>query len=632
MVNTKKIKKMWFSRITAEKKKHKVFRDRAKKAVEVYENDIDGSINGDDNKEVDFPIMRNVVDVQLGALTSKMPQAKISKRFEYNNQSKLCSKIEKAVNYLIEKSTMQSEVYQSAEDFLTAGLGGMRVIYDATFKQEEITQIIPDEFGNQIEVQTGEFNEVLESEKLNIERFEWSNFGWQPCKRWNDCDWIYFRSTFTVSEFKRKYKISPSAVNEDNEKDTISVYEIWDKNKKTRIVISDAHDSVLEQDDNPLGTEYFYPCAEPMFFALADDELTPCPELHFWKKLHDKINKLAKREDSLTDSIKDIEFYDGLAFKDLSKVENAEDGTKVPVDLQRYQSGSQPSINNAVSPKDNSSPLSVLQVVTSRLDDNLSKAYQTTGIGDIMQATSDPNETATAQNLKHSWGSSRLSSKRFCIENHIRGTIEITTNVMVKLFQPESIMIAAGERLTPEEIQELQETDEYRIDVETLSTLSIDKDRDQQNSVELLNAITALFAQSQQIPQPLILALLNNVVKTFVSGNELQETIQQLPDYFNQLQQAQQAAQQVQQQMQELQGQMQQIQAQNQAMAQELNRYDQAKQGKDIAETAKKNAETRKIEVDTVQKANEMLVQQNALIDEALALQPIGQEQIPVQL
>jgi hypothetical protein len=624
--DTKKLKSDWYTRIKAEQKKHKEFRERAKKAVEVYENDHKGE-NGA-AKEIFFPVMRSVVDVQLGALTSKQPQARLSKRFEMEGQDGLCDKLELAANYFIEKGNMQGEIYQAAEDYLTAGVGGLKLVYDAELIEQPIIEQAVDEMGNPYEYDTGEVEEVIKSESLVAERFEWCNFGWQPAARWKDVDWIYFESDFTVKEFQKKYDVAPSMLEPnkdpgDDYKNTVTVYEIWDKENERRITICDSHDEVLEDDENPLNTEHFYPIAEPMFFALADDELTPCPEFFFWSTMHDRIQKLSEREGKLIARYKDMNFYDQGAFTDLVTIESAVDGANVPVDLKKYMTGTGlPDISKVVMAKDNSQTATVLAMVKENIQEGLSRIYQVTGIGDIMQAASDPNETATAQNLKHSWGSSRLSAKRFCIENHIRGTIEVMVNTMCKLFEPQSIALAAGEQLSEQEIQILQNSDEYRIDVETLSTLSIDKDRDQQNAVEMVNALSSVFNPQLAIPQPIQLSLINSLVETFPGGRELQQTMDGMQQHFD-------TVGQLNQQMQQMQQQLQQTMAQNEAMANELNKYTQAELMKDQAEAEKKAAEvtetqakTEKIQIESAQKAAEMYVPPNAMMDERIAMQP----------
>ena len=624
--DTKKLKSTWYNRIKAEQKKHKTFRERAKKAIEVYENEHKDDQGG--KKAVFFPVLRSVVDVQLGALTSKQPQARLSKRFEYDSENNLCDKLELAANYFIEKGNMQGEIYQAAEDYLTAGVGGLKLVYDAELVEQPIIAQDVDDNGVPYEYDTGEVEEVIKSESLIAERFEWCNFGWEPSARWKDVDWIYFESDFTVKEFEKKYGETPSMIEAnkdpgDDYKSTVTVYEIWDKENERRITICDSHDDVLEDDENPLNTEHFYPIAEPMFFALADDELTPCPEFHFWNALHDRIQQLSEREGKLIQRYKDLTFYAQEAFTDLVSIESAVDGANVPVDLKKYMvNGQMPDISKVVMKWDNSQTATVLAMVKENIQEGLSRIYQITGIGDIMQAASDPNETATAQNLKHSWGSSRLASKRFCIENHIRGTIEVMVNTMCKLFEPQSIAMAAGEQLSPEEIQILQSGDEYRIDVETLSTLSIDKDRDQQNAVDMVSALSGIFNPQLAIPQPIQLSLINSLVETFPGGRELQTTMDGMQQHFD-------TVGQLNQQLQQMQQQLQQTMAQNEAMADQLNKYTQAELIKDQAEAQKKAAEvvetqakTEKIQVETAQKAAEVFVQPNVMVDERIAMQP----------
>lgn len=613
----------WQRKIEHEEKEHATFREKAEDALKVYEADK-GKY---DKEKTRFPILRNVVEVQTGLITSKQPQAKLSKRFD-NDQTQICMKLEKAVNYFVETGSMQSEATEAFEDFLTAGLGGLRIMYDDDGVEIDITeQQAQDPMTGQVYIEQVEQEHIV-NQRLWAQRFEWASFHWEACARWSECDWIAFSKNMTLLEFRKEYKVYPSKyIYQDesgekrvSDKADIKVYEIWDKLKRKRYFWSDMHDQILDEDDDPFGHDSFYPCAEPMFFGTLHDSYEPRPEFFFWSDIHNKVQKLTARESNLIDGIVDLDFFDKDAFTDVVKLETAVDGDKIPVDLSKYTvDGSTPNINNHIVARDHSGRVAVLDKITMKRDELLDKIYQTTGIADIMQGISDPRETARAQGYKNSWGNARLARKRYIFDNHIRSTLEVMINIMVKTFTAENLSQAAGMPFTQEEYDYLTNTDEYRIDVETLSTLSVDKDRDQQNAMDLTTAIAGLFSQGAAIPAPLMQGVLKNMIKAFPDSREFEESLNTLPQYLDQVQQLQGQLQQMGQQMQE-------IQNQNIAMANELNNYNQVKAQKDMAEAAKKVAETEGVKVETAQKANEMMVPPTALMDERIAF-----EQQPVQ-
>ncbi len=610
--------------IVAERNEHQEYRNIAESAVGVYEvcRQIKGKHFGDD--EVLLPIVRNVIEVQVGAITGKRhPQAKISKRYDTSSEN-LCEVLELAANFFLEEGLVQNEFTRAFADALASGLGGTRIKYDSQISVNEYDQVQVDPITGEETILGVVEREELDWEKLTIERFEWSSFHWEPCKRWTECGWIAFKHTPTIAEFEKSFemvpdKVEPTTDDNFNYSETVDVYEIWDKERNKRVYYSDKHSEIILEEDNPLNTDYFYPMHEPMFYGMMTETYEPRPELHFWREMHTHIQQVQANINALTKGVVDVEFFEEGIFNQVTELKTAKHGDKIPLDISKLaHNNSSFDINKYIVPKDHSSRVAILDKLEEKLDQAIAKVERYTGIADIMQQQSNPHETLGSQEIKQSWGGARLAPKRFMFTEHVRGTIEIMVNTMVKLLQPDTISQAAGRELSAEERQTLETMDDYRIEVDTLATLTNEKEAEQKNVMEMVRAGTEVSVSP--VALPLKEKFLQMLAKVMPDGRELESVI---PDAVTHMD----ANQQLQQQLQQMQQQLAEVTNQNRAMANRLNNVNQAEEAKDIAdarksqaEAEKKEAETQKIIVETTQAAAPV-VAPDVLLDEQAAYQ-----------
>lgn len=618
-------KRDWNKELKREAEAHDKFREEAKKALKNYEAKKDKK-----GKRPTFPIFRSVVGVQLGAMASKMPQARVqtpteqqpaqagqpmpgqsmpgmmqapgmtppvaSQPGQLTANSDAVRAVETTVNRLLEVHNAQQQVQEAVEDYLTAGLGGLRVVYDADFVEIETkTETIHPDGTVTVEVEEGE---QLEKETAYLERFPWASFGWEPAQTWQDVGYIYFHSKMPLTLFVKKYGFIPDGMDEEDEGD-IDIYEIWDKERKERIIYSPGHSELLDKDSDPLGVDGFFPIAEPMFFGLAHDELTPRPEYAFWERLAERIEYLTNREETLVKAIKNVNFYEESYGASIEKARNGTDGDYIPVNLKIFGQGGG-SVKNAISPLDANPAIQTLATVTQRRDDLIQKLHLMTGVADIMQQASNPNETATAQQLKNKWGHARLAVKRYTVEEHVRASVELLTRVVLSLFQPETIAKYTGVQIDPQTLDALAREIDYRVDVETKTTLSVELAGEREETIELMATLAQVYASP--MPQPLKNALVESLAATMPNGSVITRVLPQLPALDEQTQQAlmqaQQAAQQATLQAQQLAEQNKILQKQLLDYEQKLATWSQAEQAKDIADAYKKQAEVAKVRAD----------------------------------
>ena len=234
--------------------------------------------------------------------------------------------------------------------------------------------------------------------------------------------------------------------------------------------------------------------------------------------------------------------------------------------------------------------------------------YEITGISDIVRGSSNAQETATAQQIKAQFGTIRLQRMQREFQRYIRDIVRIMAEVIGERFQPESLMAMtsmplptdqmvavkmaqaqaqyamaaeqaaiSGQPLPPppemekpvtiDAVKAVLSNDmqrQYKIDIETDSTIQAMEGADQQAISALLTGIggfvqsVAPGVQAGLIPADAAKALLSAIVRKFKLGREVDDAFREedgqgdeakddgMAQANQAMQQVQEAAQQVQ--------------------------------------------------------------------------------------
>jgi flagellar motor protein MotB len=204
---------------------------------------------------------------------------------------------------------------------------------------------------------------------------------------------------------------------------------------------------------------------------------------------------------------------------------------------------------------------SLLMMEKQRLD-------EANGISDIVRGNTDPNETATAQQIKGNWASLRLAKKTGEVSRCFRDVFRIMSEVMAEHFTPQSWFLCTGMQVAPEVLQVLK-SDMGRtlaIDVETDSTVALEDEAEKAQRLEFLNYVSPFIQQvlpamaQGMLPADVGKELLKFALQSFKHGRSLEDAIEAAPGTAQQMQQMQQQTQEAQAGLQQTQQQMQQLQ------------------------------------------------------------------------
>ncbi len=597
--------KKWIERIKrAEKKLKEKHRHDAENAEKHYYND-DGKIA--------FPIYHSMIQVQRPALYAKPPNPDIRGREneQVNPMSRAISQIlEKAITYNIDESDFHSDSKRAVLDYLICDIGVCRVNLNVDTVKEKTSD--------------GTVYEVVANQSVTIDHWPWKRFIYDIGKDWEECSWVCYVHHMDKKTIAKEYgeeaanKLTGFGNFDDPEKQgKKTIYEVWDKDKRVVMHITEGHDKPIQIDEDPLKLKGFFDCYKPMISNMRSDKYIPQSEYKQIERQLTNINELEIKIASLTSAVNDVGFYPA-EFTELAGLVKAVPGTLKPVsNLQAIikEAGGMDKIISKLPLLPTAQTIEVLQSQKEKLKEQI---YEITGLADIIRGNTKASETATAQQIKGQWASVRLQDKQTTIAGWLRGIMRIYAEIIAEHFTKEQLELMTGIEITPE-IQNTMQSDVlrcYSIDVETDSTIQADESQDKQDRMEMIQTVLPLLQQlipaiqQGQLPADMGKALLVLAVKGFKYARPLEDMIEAMGDNMQQLEQLQQQVQQVNdqamqmdQQYQQQLGEMQQYIGQLEQQLGDVNMQEeqrktmevQAEVGKDVAETEKKQAETAQI-------------------------------------
>ncbi len=553
-------------RIQDEEKKHSKFRDLAKASDEAY------------HKECTYNAWYPSVQITQAALYSDTPDPEVMRRQRDGNrvQKDAAQIVERAIDYCVDDCSFDNHFNASLNDFLVGGMGQARVVYKPSI--------------GMVQGPYGPMQGIV-GQTLAIKHYSWKHFGWEPCKSWEECGWVYFVSMMSAGEVKKRYQVEAhadwqEAGTEDWNAQKVAVYEIIEKATKTITVICEQFAEPLEVREDKLGLKGVFPCPRPMLANVRTDALIPATDFKYIEKQVKELDRVSKRISGMANATKALQFYDA-SFDELQMLETARDGNYIPVeDLIGKLEGT--NLQNVIAEVPAANNANIIDLMNGYKGDLESEIYEILGISDIMRGDTDAREGVETQQLKSEYGSLRIRGKQNIVDCFARDLFGIMGEIIAEHFKPDILQKITGLEVGPE-VQQVLRDDFLRnvsIDIETDSTSAGDKIRHKQAANEQFQTLVGGFSNIMQgvqggiIPQPVGEELLLMMVRHLgPNAGNLEDILATMSD-----QNSPQA------QMQQMMAQMQQMQerlAQLEPLAQQA---EQAKVAKDFTQAGLNDA------------------------------------------
>jgi hypothetical protein len=561
----------WNMELVAARKELESWHKQGEAIVKRFRDERDGRTKGDTR----WNIFTSGIQVKQATLYGQTPKVSVSRRFADANDdiARIAAELqERLLNTDIEKDgdTYALALQYALEDWLLPGLGFARIRYAAGFEPvpETPAQLHP-ETGAELAPAVPE-TEKKTSETVETDYIHWRDVLWGPSRVWHEVPWIAFKSQMSREQLVERFgdigklvplnaKTGTQGTGGDAQKATpwsrADVWEIWHKDSGRVFWHVDGCRETLDDKEDPLGLDGFWPCPRPLMANTTTSSMVPRPDFVLAQDLYDEVDLVSTRITLLQRSIRVAGVYDkgsGAVQRLLS--ENAEN-TLIPVDnwAMFAEKGGLKGVVDWFPLEQVVGALGALRDFRSELVEAI---YQITGMSDIMRGqASDASATATEQSIKAKFGSVRLQRYQDEFARFASDLQKLKAEVVSKHFEPQTIFEQSNAQFSFDIQQAMAAiqliksgTAAHRIEVKPEAISLTDFAAMKAERMEVLGGITtfmqAVGPLAQQMPgaMPYMLQMLQWAVAGLRGASQIEGVIDQAIEQSKQAQ-AQQAAQ-----------------------------------------------------------------------------------------
>jgi hypothetical protein len=321
------------------------------------------------------------------------------------------------------------------------------------------------------------------------------------------------------------------------------VAEIWNKRTKKVCWVAKGYPQALDERDDPLELEGFFPCPKPLLATTTNGSMIPVPDYCEYEDQAQELDNLTQRIYLLVKACKAVGVFNA-EFKELGRLfTEGVDNKLFPVTAWAAMS-EKGGLKGAIDMLDTSAIIRTLQQLYQSREVVKQSIYEICGISDIIRGASNANETLGAQQLKANFGSLRLRATQGDVARFATDLFRIKAQIVCKFYPPELIVEMSGVMNTPEgqnpqllqaAVQMLSNSTirDFHIQVEADTLAQIDEQADKQNANEAVQAIGLFLGQAMpmvsQAPEmlPMMSEMLLFLVRRYRAGRGLESAIEQ---------------------------------------------------------------------------------------------------------
>lgn len=576
--------KRWLLEISLSDTTEKRWRDDSNEVLKVYRAD---RFSGDKRKDT-FNILWSNVEIKRPSLYNSTPRPDIRRRYKDKDPlGKAVSElVERCATYTNDCQDIDAVMIAAVNDMLLPGRAVTRVKYMPTLSEK--TDGTEAEPGTEVTV---DYEEVV------FEQVQWDAFRRGPGQTWDEVTWIAFKHELTKSEIEEKFpdfadNVSYDISIDDREKKDLTeddqtvfkrclVWEVWDKDKREVLFLAPSYkENFIGRESDPLNLKQFWPIPRPLYAIECSTSLIPMPEYMMYETLAKELEEVTNRIRRILNGLRLRGVYDST-LSEIEKLFETNDNGFVAAEgvsalLERG------GLDKAIWMLPVDTYAQVLIQLYEYRNNLIQQIYEITGISDIVRGATNPNETLGAQEIKANFGTQRLQRQQREVQRYARDLIRIAVEIISEKFdrttlslmsgmnfptmadkqmaqmtlsQAQSMPQMPGQQPNPQVQQQVQQAEqvlkqpsweeveqvlrsdilrEYRIDIETDSTIQAELQADQRNIVELITGITKYFegiapiVQSGVLPMEAAKQILMTAVRRFKLGRQVEDALEEM--------------------------------------------------------------------------------------------------------
>lgn len=449
--------KFWLSQIESATKWHSDWYDRGKLINDRYIDKQTTALASPTSFRMN--VLYSNVETLKPALYAKTATPNVTRRFRDRDPVGRWAAIvlERVEEYELDTYDDDYNYRSAIEDYLLPGRGQIWVNYEPTIQGKK--EDLRDPYR-------------VTWECCRVRHINWRDFLTNPARTWDEVWWVAKREYLTVEEAKAQ-RLDTSAMtfeaqksNGQNKEDSsapenikkAAVWEIWSKTHGKIYFVSNNSPKILRTPAKPgLKFSSFFPCPRPLTTTTTPDSIIPVPDYIQYQDQAREIDRLTQRINLLTKALRVAGVYDASQDALSRLLEDTDNNILIPCETYAVLA-SQGGVEGSVSFFPIKDLIAALQQCYVSRDQSIQVMYQVTGISDIVRGATDPNETATAQNIKSQWGGLRIRDRQREVQRFIRDTFRLKAEVHAQQFQPETLLAMSNVPLgTTEQKAQLQQ-------------------------------------------------------------------------------------------------------------------------------------------------------------------------------
>ena len=550
----------WHDQLDKAAKVFDKWEKRGKKVVRRYRDERDAI----EMPRMKFNILWSNISVLFPALYGRMAKPEVSRRFmDSDPVGRLASTmLERVVEYEVTQfNDFDSAMRGVVEDRLLPGRGTAWVRYEPIIVGQEApeTSVPKLEQDEGAEITNTEEVERVDSAHSPVDYVYWTDFLHSPARTWDEVwwvsRWVYMTPEEGIERFGDVFKNVPlhdqnDDIDSKNPMTAKATYgkkakvaEIWNKRTKKVCWVAKGYPQALDERDDPLELEGFFPCPKPLLATTTNGSMIPVPDYCEYEDQAQELDNLTQRIYLLVKACKAVGVFNA-EFKELGRLfTEGVDNKLFPVTAWAAMS-EKGGLKGAIDMLDTSAIIRTLQQLYQSREVVKQSIYEICGISDIIRGASNANETLGAQQLKANFGSLRLRATQGDVARFATDLFRIKAQIVCKFYPPELIVEMSGVMNTPEgqnpqllqaAVQMLSNSTirDFHIQVEADTLAQIDEQADKQNANEAVQAIGLFLGQAlpmvQQAPEmlPMMSEMLLFLVRRYRAGRGLESAIEQ---------------------------------------------------------------------------------------------------------
>jgi hypothetical protein len=486
--------KFWNDQINAAMIYERRWRAEAEECEMLYfgEDNDPGSKSSDEsnmNRITDkVALIHGTIDVLRPLLFSETPQPVVRRRFRGDGKTDetdlmVAEAGQRIAEYLLDTTDFDDAMAAARDDWLIAGRGSCRAYYKATMKDAE-PEIAGADDPDALEEEPREAAQVKASEEVKVGPTEWRRFLIAAGHGWNQAPWIAFETPMTRTKVIERFgqeKADAMAFNDkglsgqsrapgDDEKnnnlmgddtdsgaqnnnpfDTANVWEIWNRESGEVIWWCKECPELLDKSEDPLGLEHFFPTPKPLLATTKGQQMTPRPDIRYYERRANEIDLASKKMKTILDALSVSGLFPGTMQTEVKKLL---DGTNqmIPVSdwIKLMDKGGS---GNIIQWLPLQHMITAIQALAQLREGAKQAMFEASGVSDIMRAQGDPNETATAQQIKGRYAGLRLQDRQRKMALFARDMLRIMVEIAVEHFDTTTLADITGIPLPMSEME-----------------------------------------------------------------------------------------------------------------------------------------------------------------------------------